>query len=216
VTGLFAIDIPVEGVLCLGAILVGAFAWTRSELGEIGRTVAAASIPVGYGLALASQGVGRTAWFLLMAGIVAFALARYVRHPGWGIFALMVWLVGWFSGSQGGADPAVEWVARTFSLDLESALTVVRIARKSIHFLFYGCLTYAAAHCFRPEKRGIWALAVSLLVALMDEGKQLSVGNRTGAWEDVALDMAGACAAMVLFFSLSAYRNRAEGRKLGA
>jgi VanZ family protein len=78
--------------------------------------------------------------------------------------------------------------------------------RKALHFLYYGTLTVLwfralmATYPERPWINRILALALCLMVACLDEGRQyLSPGRSSSLW-DIALDVSGG----IIFLFLSA------------
>jgi len=76
--------------------------------------------------------------------------------------------------------------------------------RKLSHFVVYAILALLVLRAFRLvlDRSTVWlaaaSLALTLAVAVVDEGRQSLARSRTGAVSDVALDMSGAAAALVL------------------
>jgi VanZ family protein len=70
--------------------------------------------------------------------------------------------------------------------------------RKTGHVLAYGILyllwfrAFQGSFRYRPGISFLWALGLSLLLALLDEGHQSRLASRTGSIRDVALDLGGA------------------------
>lgn len=108
-------------------------------------------------------------------------------------------LVATFSGGRGGPDPMVARLMEWFPLPLDVAKTLVVIARKSLHVLFYGFLAWAAARWLlsaaadgspRPAAAS-FGIAMGLVAACTDEGRQALTAGRGGFVGDVFLDLAG-------------------------
>ncbi len=76
--------------------------------------------------------------------------------------------------------------------------------RKLSHFVVYAILALLALRAFRLvfNRSPVWlaaaSLALTLAVAVVDEGRQILARSRTGAVSDVVLDMSGAVCALVL------------------
>jgi VanZ family protein len=76
--------------------------------------------------------------------------------------------------------------------------------RKLSHFVVYAILTLLALHAFRLafDRSPAWlaaaSLALTLVIASIDEGRQIAARSRTGALSDVVLDMSGAASALLL------------------
>jgi VanZ family protein len=76
--------------------------------------------------------------------------------------------------------------------------------RKISHFVVYAILALLALRAFRQafDRPPVWlaaaSLALALVVASVDEGRQIAARSRTGALSDVALDMSGAVTALLL------------------
>ena len=128
--------------------------------------------------------------------------ARPVVGP---IVGLMIagWLISYFSSSHGGGEPMIAWLIHTFGLDQQTAETVNLVIRKTIHFSFYGLIATTAF--MTPIKNGslrsigiVAALLTTLAYSSFDEIRQSSQPNRNGSAWDVALDMTGGSAALIL------------------
>jgi VanZ family protein len=76
--------------------------------------------------------------------------------------------------------------------------------RKVSHFVVYAILALLALHALRLafDRSPAWlaaaSLALTLVVASIDEGRQIAARSRTGALSDVVLDMSGAASALLL------------------
>lgn len=73
------------------------------------------------------------------------------------------------------------------------------LLRKSAHFFIFGFLA-VAIYLILPKHafRFLTAFWITLLVAVGDEYHQSLTGGRTPTWQDVALDMAGAVAFLIV------------------
>ena len=85
-------------------------------------------------------------------------------------------------------------------IDMGTADGVVFLARKAIHFTFYGCFAWfglRAAQAAGAALQGavVSGFAVALSHACIDEWRQASSAGRTGSVWDVLLDLSG----MVVF-----------------
>ena len=119
-------------------------------------------------------------------------------------------MVLWASGPSFSADqtgPVAFWILEwcfgpLAQQTLESAHFVVR---KSAHFLEYALLSAVWFRAWRQDQTGtwnrrwaVWAIAVALMTAIMDETHQAFVATRSGSERDVLLDLSGACFAQLL------------------
>jgi VanZ family protein len=90
------------------------------------------------------------------------------------------------------------------SLSPDQLLVLHFYVRKAGHVLAYGilsCLWLRALRGelpLRPPKAFFWALGLSLLVSLADEGHQSFFASRTGCLADVGLDFSAALLAALL------------------
>jgi VanZ family protein len=99
-----------------------------------------------------------------------------------------------------------KWVmSRLFTLDQPTLESLHFYFRRFLHVMCYGILTVLwfralmASHPGRPGANRLLALAVTLLVATPDEGRQYLSPGRTPSWWDIGLDLSGG----LLFLSLS-------------
>jgi VanZ family protein len=148
-----------------------------------------------------------------------------VSHPeappvrvavAWLLVAAWAALVWWLGSEQFSAGttsrflgPLIEWLWPTASL--EQRFAVLMAIRKLAHPTVYGVL---AALAFRAAlvsgvsglaRGAAIALAIALSLAGLDEMRQTKTPSRTGSPVDVALDAAGASAALA---ALSYVRRR--------
>lgn len=127
-------------------------------------------------------------------------------------FCLTGWMVAYFSGASGGADPMVKFLTGHFGWSEDLAHTVVIVVRKTLHFAFYGTVGLTAATLARLKDHvkatTAFGLVVALTFASFDEFRQsTSVGRTASVW-DVGLDMLGAfCFVGLLVLS---YRRRSQ------
>jgi VanZ family protein len=78
--------------------------------------------------------------------------------------------------------------------------------RKVAHFVLYGSLGFYYLRAFqmhrqRSLKRPVfWVVAICLIVALLDEGRQSTVPSRVASWMDLILDITAAatCAGIAI------------------
>lgn len=124
------------------------------------------------------------------------------------LFLLLGWLIVFFSGGAGGAEPMRLFFLDWLGLSAQASEIVVIGIRKAIHFLFYGLLAYNAFRLAGPDsnlrKAVIFGLAISLAFAIFDEFHQLSADNRSSSTWDIGLDMLGS----TTFLGLSVLRYR--------
>jgi len=98
--------------------------------------------------------------------------------------------------------PILRWLFP--DIDARSISTAHFAIRKAAHVITYATLALLALRAFRLtlDRSLVWlaaaSLALALAVAVVDEGRQSTLKNRTGAVSDVVLDMSGAAAALVL------------------
>jgi len=84
--------------------------------------------------------------------------------------------------------------------------------RKLSHFVVYAILALLALRALRLafDRSPAWlaaaSLALTLLVASIDEGRQIAARSRTGAVSDVVLDMSGAASALALAGAVRRFR----------
>jgi VanZ family protein len=121
---------------------------------------------------------------------------------------LLLWLCVIFSASADTRstertsrflEPFLRWIKPDISAE---AIGVVRlIARKTAHVVEYAILAWLTWRAFRRPIRGdrrpwSWRLATGVLLCVIlyaasDEWHQAFVPNRTGAFTDVCIDVAG-------------------------
>jgi VanZ family protein len=116
--------------------------------------------------------------------------------PALGFLFVFTLLVATFSGDAGGANPMDAWL-RSLGLTTAQAHTFVIALRKTIHFVFYASVGFAATAAARrggeePDRARWMGLGYALLLACFDEFRQSGTSSRTGSPIDVALDMSGA------------------------
>lgn len=109
-------------------------------------------------------------------------------------------------GSSANTKKVLDWLLALLSLPgIERLEESQGYLRKAGHILAYGTLYYAwfRAWLWRlSPRRGaptLVALALCLLVALLDEGHQALFPSRTGCLSDVALDFSAAALAALAF-----------------
>lgn len=136
------------------------------------------------------------------------------------VFALMFlgWLVSFFSGSKGSADPMVEWLVRTFGLEPLVAENLIVAFRKGVHLCFYGVVAGAAYLMAlgngSPKRIALWAgMCTALVFGAFDELRQSALPDRVGSVWDVLLDLVGAATALILISAVSPTK-RKKSRKL--
>ena len=76
------------------------------------------------------------------------------------------------------------------------------LVRKGLHFVGYGCIAilfYLMYRKFKVQFAVICALLTTFVVASLDEYRQTFIVGRTGVFEDVILDTAGAITFLIAF-----------------
>ncbi len=76
------------------------------------------------------------------------------------------------------------------------------LVRKGLHFTGYGCIAilfYLMYRKFKVKFAVIYAVLTTFAVASLDEFRQTFVSGRTGIFDDVILDTAGAITFMIIF-----------------
>lgn len=133
-----------------------------------------------------------------------FSLAVLAFSGDWGssnnTVVLVRWLLFWVPG-----------------LTAEQINLVNGNLRKLGHLTAYGFLFFLWFRAFRGYLRPalkwsvLWALAVCLLVACLDEGHQSSYYSRSGAFRDVALDLVGALISAAIIATVLKLRSKPAG-----
>lgn len=127
---------------------------------------------------------------------------------------LLLWIgVIFFLSSNMGAATNTSRIIRPLLLWLFPDITEPSIqavhfwVRKTAHFTAYGILGFLSVRAFRRSSRAFlrnWRFAVSLLlvalVAAIDETNQSFLASRTGAAQDVLLDISGGLTVILLFY----------------
>jgi VanZ family protein len=129
----------------------------------------------------------------------------------WGAFVAFAGVVLWLGSGDFGADhtagylgPLLEWLFPDMPAR-DRWLLHVRI-RKLAHSVEYGVLALLAFRAVFVSLDAViariiaWALALVLLVAAVDESRQVLLPNRTGSAWDVGLDLLGAVIVLSLLF----------------
>ena len=134
------------------------------------------------------------------------------------------WVVAWIAVVQGFATdtfaanetsriivPLLRWLFP--DADARWILNAHFAIRKLSHFVVYAILALLVLRAFRlvVDRSPAWlaaaSLALTLVVAAVDEGRQSLARSRTGAVSDVVLDMSGAAAALVLAHAIRRLRS---------
>lgn len=143
----------------------------------------------------------------LIACLILFAKNQGRKRParGW-LFTIVIMgvLIGYASSSRGGASPMVAWFSTQFHLTTADAETAVIAFRKTVHFMFYGFLGFAAFRAGWGSGAGrtsaIFAVGYVFTICGFDELRQATTLGRTGSAWDVLLDLIGA----TIFVTLTA------------
>ena len=109
-------------------------------------------------------------------------------------------------GSSGNTLSLVRWLLSWMipSLSPAQVLVIHGYLRKCGHVFAYGVLYFLWFRAFQgnlhysPKKSFLWALGLSLLLALADEGHQSLYQARTGGLGDVGLDFSASLLAALL------------------
>ena len=140
-----------------------------------------------------------TFWIAGALGIIGLlALASKSATWRWLIAALATGLlVVYFSGSVGGTGGGSweRWVADFLGVGLDTAGVIVVIIRKAIHFIYYGVLAWLAFKAGRADKAAsavVFGICFAIAHGAFDEMRQVLTPDRTGQFQDVLLDAAGA------------------------
>ncbi len=121
----------------------------------------------------------------------------------------LLWCAGvlTLSGDLGSATHTlglVQWLLSWLPLSPAQTLVVHGYFRKAGHVVAYGILYFLWFRAFqgslhyRPRKSFFWALGLSLLMSMLDEGHQSLYQVRTGSLLDVGLDFSAAVLAALL------------------
>lgn len=101
-------------------------------------------------------------------------------------------LTNWITSMMGGMSPEA----------YDELLVTVQLAvRKTAHFSEYailGMLIHLLMASYQTPRTALWAWLAATGYAATDELHQLLGGERTGMWQDVALDGCGALAGIIL------------------
>ncbi len=132
------------------------------------------------------------------------------------IAAVQTFASGSFSANETSRfiGPLLRWLFP--DADAEWVATVHLAIRKAAHFVEYAILALLAQRAYRInfDRPLAWlaaaSLALTLVVAVVDESRQAAAAERTGALSDVALDIGGAASALAI---ASAFRRFASPRK---
>jgi VanZ family protein len=151
------------------------------------------------------QGLAIAAGALLLCLIVVVVVLKPAdRKAGaWLLPAmLMAWAIAYFSGSKG-ASIHWPWLPEEFHF----------AARKLGHFLFYGLLAFfpmrsALAVRHSGFNAAIFALLLSMAVAVFDESRQSMAPNRYGTFRDIIIDLMGACTSIAITLASKSRRGR--------
>lgn len=120
-------------------------------------------------------------------------------------------LVAYFSGESGSPGPMISFLTEYLGIDPDTAMKILIVVRKLLHFCFYGLLAGIALRGLglcgaAPAWAAISAFGWAACHAVFDEWRQLSAPGRTGAWTDVLLDLSGA----IVFITWMLRRNAAD------
>ena len=123
---------------------------------------------------------------------------RFAAALAW--TALVLWLgSAAFGAEQTGSvlRPVLRAVAVVTGLGLSEVHTLLR---KAVHFTEYAVLAalwfFALAGRRRVVAASWMALSIALACAVLDEGHQSALSNRTGSARDVVIDASGAVVAL--------------------
>jgi VanZ family protein len=155
-----------------------------------------------------------------------------VARPGaarlasaWVPVVLWIGVITWLSGDRFSDEHTASWLTRVpfvAALGLPPAVVDVAnvILRKTAHFVEYAALSMLAYRALgisdaaRPRRtRLLWAVAVAVTCATLDELHQATTLTRTGSPKDVVLDALGAFAG-ALSGAAYLYRRRAARRRV--
>jgi len=137
---------------------------------------------------------------------------------------VMAWLLVIFGASSDSASsnrssriigPIVRWLYP--QAPPEQVQRVVFVVRKAAHVTEYAILAWLLLRALRASngltsdhrwnrKLALWAWGLATLYAMSDELHQRFVPGRTGQWEDVAIDSAGAALGLFLVWAVASRR----------
>ena len=144
-----------------------------------------------------------------------------VSSPAWRSWALpILWTLAIVSvsgnvGSPSNTVVAFKWVMSwVITLDPDTLTEFHFYTRKVLHLTCYGVLAvlwFRALMISHPDRfwtNSLLALALTLLVALSDEGHQYLAADRSSSLWDVGLDLSGGVLFLFLATCLWARKNR--------
>ena len=110
-------------------------------------------------------------------------------------------LILFSSGDAGSSASTTErWFAALFGRLGDDALFIINYCvRKAGHVVAYGVMGVLT---LRGSRRPVVAVALAVLVAMADEGRQATSASRTGTWTDVGIDACGAVLGVIVANSL--------------
>ena len=123
------------------------------------------------------------------------------------LWTLATWTMSGHLGTPANTFVVFHWVISWFTtaLDPDTLNLYHFYCRKALHAISYGFLTilwFRALMATYPRRFGanlVAALALALVVAALDEGRQYFVPTRTPSFWDIGLDMAGGIFFLSLF-----------------
>jgi len=141
-----------------------------------------------------------------------------VRIHRYAPFLVMTSLIFIASSSTGSAESTSRFIRPLLELIFHSASSefidsIHFLIRKSAHFIFYGILALLALRAFIGSSKKILSAApiatafLSVLaIAMLDEFNQSMNPTRTGSFQDVLLDLAGATTFLLSAYLFGRYR----------
>jgi VanZ family protein len=121
------------------------------------------------------------------------------------LWCTMVLLCSGDWGSSGNTLGLIGWLLSWIpSLSPGQIMVINAYVRKAGHVLVYGIVSFLWFRAFQgnlyygPKQSFLWALGLSLLVSLVDEGQQGLYLTRSGSLTDVGLDFSAALLAALL------------------
>ncbi len=139
----------------------------------------------------------------------------------WGppiLWTLATWTMSGHLGAPANTFVVFHWVISWFttSLDHDTLMQYQFYCRKALHAICYGFLTilwFRALTATYPRRFGaniMAALALALVVAALDEGRQYFVPGRTASFWDIGLDLSGGIFFLSLFVAGWKFSNRSS------